>query len=124
MEAEDLCDKVGIQVNGEFVCLDSLQALKKNNGDGYKVYVKLIPALENAEEIVAAIQSAYPTAKLLSRASEKRINEDALTFSIPYEGFYFSEVFHLLYDTLKSSSRIEDFSITQTSLEDIFIYFS
>lgn len=92
--------------------MDKLSTLKKNNGDGYKVYIKLIPTLGNSNQIKAILLNSYPSAKQLSHATEKRILEDALIFSIPYEGFLFSEVFSLLYDTLKLSNLIEDFSIT------------
>ena len=40
-EAESLCNKIGILVNGRFVCLDSLQTLKNKFGNGIKILIKL-----------------------------------------------------------------------------------
>jgi len=39
-EAENLCHKIGILVNGRFVCFGSTPYLKNKYGDGYKVTVK------------------------------------------------------------------------------------
>jgi ATP-binding cassette subfamily A (ABC1) protein 3 len=40
-EAESLCDKVAILINGRFVCLDTLQQLKNKFGSGVRISVKL-----------------------------------------------------------------------------------
>lgn len=41
-EAETLCDKIAIQVNGKFVCFGSPQKLKEKYGQGYKVDLKIL----------------------------------------------------------------------------------
>ncbi|KAL4460035.1 hypothetical protein ABPG74_003561 [Tetrahymena malaccensis] len=122
-EAEDLCHKVGIQVNGEFVCLDTLQNLKNQKGEGYKINIKLVnQPIRNHEEIHSHIRSLYPEAKIQNENDKNY--QDYIIYLIPYEGFVFSKTFSLLYHTLKEQNKIEDFSITQSSLEDIFIYYS
>lgn len=42
-EAESLCDKIAIQVNGKFVCFGSPSHLKERYGQGYKVDIKIQP---------------------------------------------------------------------------------
>lgn len=49
-EAESLCNKIGILVNGRFVCLDSLQTLKNKFGNGIKILIKL-KNIEDSEGI-------------------------------------------------------------------------
>lgn len=39
-EAEALCTKMGIMVNGELKCLGNIQRLKNRFGDGYELEVK------------------------------------------------------------------------------------
>ena len=38
-EAEYLCNKIGILINGKFLCLAPLLKLKAHYGHGYKVYI-------------------------------------------------------------------------------------
>lgn len=42
-EAESLCDKIAILVNGQFYCLGSPQDLRDKFGDGYNVTIKGTP---------------------------------------------------------------------------------
>ena len=39
-EAESLCDKIGILVNGEFKCFGSVQHLKQKYSEGYRLTVQ------------------------------------------------------------------------------------
>lgn len=38
-EAEQLCDKIGIMINGQFRCFGSLSQLKENFGSGYTITI-------------------------------------------------------------------------------------
>jgi len=40
-EAETLCDKIAIMINGRFVCLGTPLHLKEKYGDGYQLIVKV-----------------------------------------------------------------------------------
>lgn len=40
-EAESLCSKIGIQINGKFKCVGTPQELKKRFGGGYNVQIFL-----------------------------------------------------------------------------------
>lgn len=39
-EAESLCSKIGILINGKFMCYGTPQFLKEKYGEGYKVSFK------------------------------------------------------------------------------------
>ncbi len=38
-EAEQLCNKISILINGEFICLGSVPELKKRFGSGYRITI-------------------------------------------------------------------------------------
>ena len=51
-EAETLCRRMGIMVNGEFVCLGSAQEIKDKYGSGFEIDVRIMPLKEEtANEI-------------------------------------------------------------------------
>ena len=45
-EAETLCRRMGIMVNGEFVCLGSAQEIKEKYGYGFEIDVRIMPLSE------------------------------------------------------------------------------
>lgn len=47
-EAESLCDKIAIMINGKFVCFGSPGHLKQKYGRGYEIIVKPIPNSNHA----------------------------------------------------------------------------
>jgi len=114
-EAESLSHKIGILINGRFVCVGPTQYLKDKYSHGYKVTVSLMPG------------GADPSAKVLEIFPKaNRIHESSyvhMTYHVPFEGFKFSEAFEKL-EVLKTNGGIKDFSIYNTTLEQIFIYFS
>jgi len=117
MEAEFLCHRIGILINGKFVCYGSNQHLKNKFGDGYRVRIKLNK--KNPEEVHELFIKKFENAKRLIENQT-----DNLVYQINGEHFSFYQAFSFLEDDLKNNKIIEDFSITQCSLEQIFIYFS
>ena len=114
-EAESLCHKIGILVNGRFVCIGSTQYLKDKYSQGYKITIPLIPEGGDPE---SRIMEMFPNATKLQEPSNV-----TQTYDIPIEGFKFSKAFEKL-DVLKQEGAIQDFSLYNTTLEQIFIYFS
>ena len=47
-EAEALCPKIGIMVQGKFRCFGSAQHLKNKYGMGYEIEVKIAPLIMDA----------------------------------------------------------------------------
>jgi len=114
-EAESLSHKIGILINGRFVCIGPTQYLKEKYSHGYKVTVSLMP---DAPDPMDSIMDVFPNAMRLSEASFV-----LQTYQIPFEGFKFSKAFESL-ETLKQKGKVKDFSIYNTTLEQIFVYFS
>lgn len=110
------------------MCLDTLQQLKNTRGEGYKFTLRLFEdrELQNAEEIIVqTVTGEYPNARQV-KTEDVDVDSTSKTiiFKVPAEGFRFSRAFELLHDRLKAKNIIEDFSIAQASLEEIFIHLS
>jgi len=114
-EAESLSHKIGILINGRFVCIGPTQYLKEKYSHGYKVTVSLLP---DAPDPLEKIMAIFPKAQRLNEASFV-----LQTYQIPFEGFKFSKAFERL-EVLKQKGLVKDSSIYNTTLEQIFIYFS
>jgi ATP-binding cassette subfamily A (ABC1) protein 3 len=71
-EAEALCDKIAIQVNGKFVCYGSPQHLKEKYGQGYKVDIKILQEMPTS-----ALDTLIPTVlPFMERVGDK--NEEGI----------------------------------------------
>lgn len=84
-EAESLSHKIGLLINGRFVCIGPTQYLKEKYSHGYKVTVSLLP---DAPDPMGKIMEIFPSAQRLSEASFI-----LQTYQIPFEGFKFSKAF-------------------------------
>ena len=115
IEAESLCDNIGIMVNGKLVCFGSTQELKDKYGQGYIITIK--PKLNVSVD--EKIYELYPKA-----TKTKNNKEGYVEFQLPLEGFSFFKTFSFLEKELMDKKLIEDFSISQASLEQIFLNFS
>ena len=49
-EAETLCKRMGIMVNGEFVCLGKANEIKNKYGYGYELNIRIKPLSDDLEE--------------------------------------------------------------------------
>ena len=72
-EAETLCKRMGIMVNGEFVCLGKASQIKEKYGYGYEIEIRIKP-LNNFQqnEIIEMIN------KNVSRFNEDKINDNLM----------------------------------------------
>lgn len=58
-EAEALCDKIAIMINGKFVCYGTPGYLKSKYGQGYEICVKYGPTM-NPVNICSIVTKALP----------------------------------------------------------------
>nr|XP_022919055.1 ATP-binding cassette sub-family A member 3-like isoform X1 [Onthophagus taurus] len=122
-ESEALCTRLAVMVNGSFKCLGTTQHLKNKFSQGYTLTVKVQKMNaelqdEDIERIDTFIKSNFSSAIL------RESHQDLITFDIPdTEGLRWSEMFGIMEDA-KQSLNITDYSLTQSSLEQIFLYFT
>uniref|UniRef100_A0A9J8A038 P-type phospholipid transporter n=1 Tax=Cyprinus carpio carpio TaxID=630221 RepID=A0A9J8A038_CYPCA len=118
-ECEALCTRLAIMVNGTFKCLGTIQHLKYKFGGGYVVTMKIKaekagmpPDLIPAESFM---ESSFPGC--IQR--EKHYN----TLQYEIAAASLARVFQLVL-TNKERLNIEDYSVSQTTLDQVFVSFA
>uniref|UniRef100_A0A0A9WJK3 Retinal-specific ATP-binding cassette transporter n=1 Tax=Lygus hesperus TaxID=30085 RepID=A0A0A9WJK3_LYGHE len=112
-ECQALCTRLTIMVNGQFTCLGSSQHLKNKYGKGYLLIIR---CAENSKEEVKEFMS--------QRISSSKITEEHYTqlrYEVPQSRL--SNVLQEL-ETAKSKKIVVDYSVTQTTLEEVFLRFA
>jgi hypothetical protein len=114
-EAEALCGRIGIMVQGQIRVLGTKNHLKKKFGSGYELSVKLTNH-ENASSLPLEqmISENFPTAKLLSQ------DAGLIIFQIPQKDSKLGKAFSLI-EKNKKSLFVETYAISQPTLEQVFI---
>ncbi|XP_064211531.1 phospholipid-transporting ATPase ABCA3 isoform X2 [Tribolium castaneum] len=123
-ECEALCTRIAIMVNGTFQCLGSTQRLKNKFAQGYALTIKVKKHSDNVsldDEITVIdrfIQTHFPGAELKEKYQElvsyQLVNNSSLTWS---------KMFGIL-ERGKKDLNIEDYSLGQCSLEQVFLSFT
>uniref|UniRef100_A0A672SD68 Retinal-specific ATP-binding cassette transporter-like n=1 Tax=Sinocyclocheilus grahami TaxID=75366 RepID=A0A672SD68_SINGR len=118
-ECEALCTQLAIMVNGTFKCLGTIQHLKYKFGDGYVVTMKIraakagtVPDLNPAEALHI---STFPGCIQREKHYNSLQYEIASSSNLP--------VFQLVLAN-KEMLNIEDYSVSQTTLDQVFVNFA
>eukprot|EP01135_Chromosphaera_perkinsii_P008561 Nk52_evm3s1401 gene=Nk52_evmTU3s1401 len=116
-ECEALCTRLAIMVNGQFRCLGSPQHLKNKFGEGYTLTMKVNDKrhIQNCKDFV--IQNLHPNAEL------KEEHSQMVVYRLPLEQLSLASIFTQLED-IKTEYGIEDYSVSQTTLEQVFVSFA
>eukprot|EP01017_Pseudomicrothorax_dubius_P027284 TRINITY_DN3122_c0_g1_i1.p1 TRINITY_DN3122_c0_g1~~TRINITY_DN3122_c0_g1_i1.p1 ORF type:complete len:278 (-),score=54.42 TRINITY_DN3122_c0_g1_i1:97-930(-) len=117
-EAESMCDRIGILVRGRLRCIGTMQHLREKYGKGYHIQIKREATTTN-EIVDEAVMREFKDAKIIQSEAQSSTR----LYSIPTTQFVFSNAFAYLIK-LKNDKLIEDFSVQQSTLEQIFIYLS
>lgn len=131
-ECEALCQRIGILVAGQMRCIGSAQHLKHRFGRGFEVDVStgaadINPVLNwiNQHFASATIVEAYGGKikfKIPQSASDSPDSSSSSSPS-PSNGHTLRSVFAAI-ENVKSRVGISEYSVCQTTLEQIFIYFA
>jgi len=114
-ECEALCSKLGIMVNGQFQCLGSIQHLKNRFGSGYSLTVRCQE--RKGAEVGARLGELLPQAELREEHHTQR------KYQLPVSLTSLPLVFRHMED-LRQTGIIEDYSLTQTTLDEVFVQFA
>ncbi|XP_037680076.1 phospholipid-transporting ATPase ABCA7 isoform X3 [Choloepus didactylus] len=115
-ECEALCTRLAVMVNGRFRCLGSAQYLKGRFGAGHTLTLR-VPAAR-PEPAAAFVAAAFPGAEL------REVHGGRLRFQLPLGGpCSLARVFGEL-AAHGAAHGVEDFSVSQTTLEEVFLHFS
>jgi len=117
-ECEALCTRLVIMVNGKFKCLGSPQHLKSKFGSGYKISLRLMN--ENRQQnLLNFIKTQFSIDHITSTVNNKRLYE----FTVPFKQTKLSILFELMEENRRNLD-LHDYSITQTSLDQVFVNFA
>uniref|UniRef100_A0A7N4NZ22 ABC transporter domain-containing protein n=1 Tax=Sarcophilus harrisii TaxID=9305 RepID=A0A7N4NZ22_SARHA len=121
-ECEALCTKLSIMVNGEFRCLGSPQHLKSKYGSGYTLLAKIKDFTPEEKKIAIEtfktfVRDTFPGSIL------KDEHQGMVNYHLPKENLKWSKVFGIL-EEVKTQYKLDDYSISQVSLEQIFLSFA
>eukprot|EP00042_Codosiga_hollandica_P054526 m.739987 g.739987 ORF g.739987 m.739987 type:complete len:1626 (-) comp58922_c0_seq2:1991-6868(-) len=114
-EAEALCHRLGIMVNGKLQCIGSPQHLKAKFGEGYVLEIRY--AHGHQADIQAFVASYFPGAVL------KESFGGRLSFTMNLQSASIGSVFATM-ENHRASLGIEDYMFNQPTLEGVFISFA
>nr|CAD7402680.1 unnamed protein product [Timema poppensis] len=114
-ECEALCTRITIMVNGTFKCLGSSQHLKSKFGRGYTLIVRC--KSDTCGSVSEHITSILPHAKLTD------VHHTQLQFELAQGALTLALVFRMMQQA-KQNGLIEDYSLSQTTLEEVFMRFA
>ncbi|XP_067300426.1 uncharacterized protein abca12 isoform X2 [Pseudorasbora parva] len=116
-ECEALCTRLAIMVKGQFRCLGSLQHIKNRFGKGFTVKMYLAGASSDVDMISNFMQQNFPTTFL------KDHHSNMVEYHVPVAPGGVASIFGLL-ESNKAVLQIQHFSVSQTTLDEVFINFA
>ena len=120
-ECETLCSRLAIMVSGSLKCLASTQQLRAKYGRGYTLVIKLARDNLYSQEYISSlwshIQSIIPGVTLTDQ------HETLWTLRVPDKSVKWSYLFESM-EEMKENFHLEDYTISDTTLEQIFISFA
>ncbi|XP_074866754.1 phospholipid-transporting ATPase ABCA3 [Carettochelys insculpta] len=117
-ECEALCTRLAIMVNGQFKCLGSPQHLKSKFGSGYTLLAKTRAEEEGDLQLFKAfVEKTFPGSVL------KHEHQGMVHYHLTNKNLSWAQVFGAL-ERAKEKLRVEDYSVSQISLEQVFMSFT
>ncbi|XP_077555605.1 uncharacterized protein LOC144169991 isoform X2 [Haemaphysalis longicornis] len=116
-ECDLLCSRLAIMVNGQLCCMGSPQYLKHKFGAGFTVTIRMAEDAQDWKRMIKFIATHFPAASL------KAHHYNIVEFSLPSKQTSLSSVFKFL-ETNATELGILDFSVSQTTLDQVFVNFA
>ncbi|GBN21315.1 ATP-binding cassette sub-family A member 3 [Araneus ventricosus] len=120
-ESEALCNRLAIMVNGRFRCLGSIQQLKTKYGEGYTLIIKMKREDQDNAQRIGAIKAHIESN--LQGANLKDDHQGMLQYHVVNPSITLSHLFKFM-SYMKTHFALEDYLISDTSLEQIFLTFA
>ncbi len=121
-DCEALCTRLAIMVNGQFKCLGSPQHLKTKFGEGYTLLAKVVGNTDDqlesrTESLMKFISETFPGSSL------EDTHQGYVHYQIAAHNVSWSNIFGTI-ERSKDLYHIDDYSVSQTTLEQVFINFA
>eukprot|EP00928_Gymnodinium_smaydae_P027673 TRINITY_DN2131_c0_g7_i1.p1 TRINITY_DN2131_c0_g7~~TRINITY_DN2131_c0_g7_i1.p1 ORF type:complete len:2102 (+),score=387.98 TRINITY_DN2131_c0_g7_i1:35-6307(+) len=120
-EADALCGRIGIMAFGRMRCLGTPTHLKNKFGKGFQLAFALRQTNATAEafEKLDVFVKTKISAAALVLHSWKGANHRL--YGLPLEGTLVSTIFESITDEVKDELSVQDWSLNQTSLNEVFL---
>ncbi|RWS17143.1 ATP-binding cassette sub-family A member 3-like protein [Dinothrombium tinctorium] len=115
-ECEALCNRIAILIKGRLQCIGSIQHLKSKFRQGFIVYMK------TSKKTDSQMLQKYIKQKFIN-AFCKDMHPPHITFQIQELNVSLASIFEEM-EQIKDLFQLEDYHITQTSLEQLFLSLS
>ncbi|XP_066291529.1 cholesterol transporter ABCA5-like [Branchiostoma lanceolatum] len=123
-EADALCSRVGIMINGQLRCLGSTQHLKTKYGSGYMLDVK-VKEDGNANDLEERLDQLDTFVhELFPSAAEAELIGNRVTYNIPKENVNSLAAVFTALEEGKTNAGIEEYTFSQSTLEQVFLRFA
>ncbi|XP_032221027.2 phospholipid-transporting ATPase ABCA3-like isoform X2 [Nematostella vectensis] len=116
-ECDALCTRLAIMVNGRFKCLGSPQHLKTKFGEGFTLLAKVGGMPPDTGPLKEFIEGSFPGSIL------KDEHLGMVNYHITDTSVTWAQVFGTI-ERNKLEYDIEDYSVSQTTLEQVFLNFA
>ena len=116
-ECEALCTRLAIMVNGRLKCLGSPQHLKHKFGEGYTLLARVSSNTPDTAPLKQFIESSFPGSVL------KDEHQGMVHYHIRDTSITWAQLFGAI-ERVKLNFNIEDYSVSQTTLEQVFLNFA
>lgn len=116
VEADTLCNRIAIVSKGQLKVIASQQHLKDTYGSGYLLQLNLTKSTPENQQIVTEFVHTH----LHQNATLQTKQAKTLHFSLPRD-IELEHVFEALYSHEKRPDSINQFLLSQSSLEEVFI---
>ncbi|CAO1401467.1 unnamed protein product [Diamesa hyperborea] len=122
-ECEALCTRLAVMINGQFHCLGSIQKLKDKFSKGFFLVIKVLQNDDKAvrKSWIEMIKTFVFSTFVDSYLQDKQQN--MLFFHIPMSDMKLSLMFGMI-ENAKEELNIADYSLSQTSINQVFLYLS
>ncbi|KDP31225.1 hypothetical protein JCGZ_11601 [Jatropha curcas] len=111
-EAEALCDRLGVFVDGSFQCIGTPRELKARYGGSY--VFTMTTSLDHEQQVANMVQQLSPNAERIYYTSGTQ------KFEMPKNEVRIADVFDAV-ETAKSRFPVFAWGLSDTTLEDVFI---
>lgn len=116
-ECEALCTRLAIMVNGRLKCLGSPQHLKTKFGEGYTLLARVSSDTPDIGPLKEFIEGSFPGSML------KDEHQGMVHYHIYGTRVTWAQLFGTI-ERVKLNFNIEDYSVSQTTLEQVFLNFA
>lgn len=117
-EAEALCTRLGVMVDGQLRCLGSIQHLKSRFCTGLKLMLK-VPAEDDTSQVIGFVGNRFGADNV------QVVEQHQGLIQLRVENAKWSDVFVAMQEAKAVEElHLEDYSVAQPSLEDLFVQLS